>query len=88
VEPRVVHSLMPAMPTPNQVWRGEPMLIDVLVQIDVEGTVIAAVARNSKTPAGAFLGKLATEAAQQWKFEPAQAGGKKVPSEMLLRFQF
>jgi hypothetical protein len=27
-------------------------------------------------------------AAQQWTFEPAYIGSKKVPSEMFLRFQF
>jgi hypothetical protein len=88
VEPRVAHSVMPVVPLNSRVWRGDPVLIDVLVQIDAEGKVVSAVPRSPRTQAGTLLGKLAVEAAQQWKFEPAYVGAKKVTSEMFLRFQF
>jgi hypothetical protein len=88
VEPRVAHSVMPQVPADRKVWQGEPVLIDVLVQIDTEGKVVSAVPRSPRTQAGTMLGKLAVAAAQQWTFEPAYAGAKRVPSEMFLRFQF
>ena len=88
VEPRVTHSVMPQVPADSKVWQGEPVLIDVLVQIDTEGKVVSAVPRSPKTLAGTLLGKLAVDAAQLWTFEPAYVGAKKVPSEMFLRFQF
>ncbi len=88
VEPRVTHSVMPQVPADNKVWQGQPVLIDVLVQIDTEGKVVGAAPRSPKTLAGTMLGKLAVDAAQQWTFEPAYVGNKKVASEMFLRFQF
>jgi hypothetical protein len=88
VEPRVARSVMPVVPADSRVWRGQPVLIDVLVQIDTEGKVVSAVPRSPRTLAGTLLGKLAVDAAQQWTFEPAYVGNKKVASEMFLRFQF
>jgi len=79
---------MPQVPQDSKVWQGEPVLIDVLVHIDTEGKVVSAAPRSSKTLAGKMLGKLAVDAAQQWTFEPAYIGNKKVASEMFLRFQF
>ena len=35
-----------------------------------------------------YFGRVAMEAAQRWKFKPAQVGGRAVPSVWLLQFQF
>jgi TonB family protein len=35
-----------------------------------------------------YFARLAQQAAEGWKFNPAQSGGQDVPREWILRFQF
>ncbi len=60
--------------------------VRVRVQVDASGNVVSAVL-DSRGPSKYFA-RLALDAAQGWKFTPAQAQGQFVASEWILRFAF
>jgi TonB family protein len=60
--------------------------VGVRVAVDSSGNVTNATF-ESPGPSKYFARK-AMEAAQQWKFKPAQNNGQPVPREWTLRFQF
>ncbi len=60
--------------------------VQVKVDVDAAGNVTQATL-HSPGPSKYFA-RLALESARGWKFEPAQADGKPVPSEWMLRFAF
>jgi TonB family protein len=58
----------------------------VKVAVDASGNVISA-ALDSPGPSKYFA-RQALQAAQAWKFTPAQMNGQQVPSEWVLKFAF
>ncbi|MBM3773572.1 MAG: hypothetical protein FJW37_00225 [Acidobacteria bacterium] len=62
--------------------------IEVRLQIDATGKVVAATPIGGKGQVGSYLAALAAEAAEMWEFEPARSGDQKVPSETTIRFRF
>jgi TonB family protein len=65
--------------------------ISVLVKIDGAGSVESAKVVSSAGESGSsgtHLRLAALNAAKQWKFHPATAGGKPIPSDLTLAFTF
>jgi hypothetical protein len=64
--------------------------ISVLVGIDAAGAVQTAkiVSSTGEPPSGTHIRLASLNAARQWKFRPATAGGKAVASELTLVFNF
>ncbi len=58
----------------------------IRVAVDASGDVTSATF-DSPGPSKYFAGK-AMEAAQGWKFSPAEANGQAIPSQWILRFAF
>jgi TonB family protein len=82
----VVHTVMPAVSQRARNTIQGKVKVRVRVQVDTSGNVVSAVL-DSPGPSKYFA-RLALEAAQGWKFTPAQAHGQFVPSEWTLRFTF
>ena len=61
-------------------------VVKVRVQIDERGAVQAAHVLSMTGEPSETVARIATQSAQKWQFTPAQAGGKAVPSEQVLRF--
>ncbi len=87
-DPRAISKVMPILPADAKNLKGSGMEVAVQVKIDPEGRVVEATVREARTTAANFLGKLAVDAARQWRFEPARRGNRKVYSDMVLRFRF
>jgi hypothetical protein len=65
--------------------------VSVLASIDSAGTVQSVKVVSSTgepSPSGPYIRLAALNAARQWKFHPATAGGKPVPSQTTLVFNF
>jgi outer membrane biosynthesis protein TonB len=65
--------------------------VSVLASIDSAGTVQSVKVVSSTgepSPSGPYIRLAALNAARQWKFRPATAGGKPVPSQTTLVFNF
>ncbi len=73
VEPRVAHSVMPVVPADSKVWQGEPVLIDVLVQIDAEGRVVERGAAQPQDSGG-------HAARESWRSTPRSSGPSSQPT--------
>lgn len=84
--PGVVHTVMPAVSQSARNTIQGKVKVRVRVQVDTSGNVVSAVL-DSPGPSKYFA-RLALEAAQGWKFTPAQAHGQFVASEWMLRFGF
>jgi TonB family protein len=65
----------------------EGAAVYVQVRIDQNGGVIEAHVKNGTNDNGS-LRSAALEAAKQWIFEPAKIGGKNIPSDHTIAFQF
>jgi TonB family protein len=65
----------------------DPTQIDVEVHIDKRGRVLDAHAIN-ETQENSLLASAAIRAAKHWTFEPAERGGKNVPSKHIIAFNF
>jgi TonB family protein len=87
-EPRAILKVMPVLPADAKNLKGSGMEVAVQVKIDPDGRVIQATVRDARTTAANFLGKLAVDAARQWRFEPARRGDRKIYGDMVLRFRF
>jgi len=84
--PGVLHRRLPQVsPGARNTIQGH-VRVNVKVSVDTAGNVTNA-AFESAGPSKYFA-RSALQAAQDWKFVPAQANGQKVPSEWILRFAF
>ena len=82
----VVHTVMPVVSHGARNTIQGKVKVRVRVQVDTSGNVTAATL-DSPSPSK-YFSRIALEAAQGWKFTPAQAHGQFVPSEWTLRFGF
>jgi TonB family protein len=82
----VVHPVMPVVSKSARNTITGKVKVRVRVQVDTSGNVTAA-ALDSPSPSK-YFSRIALEAAQDWKFTPAQSRGQFVPSEWTLRFGF
>jgi len=73
------------LPNAVQSIRGE-VDVSVRVTVDASGNVESA-SLDSPGPSKYFA-KMSLQAAQNWKFKPAQVGGKSVASAWILQFKF
>jgi TonB family protein len=64
------------------------VVVHVRVVVDAAGRVTAAEPVPGKGAVSGFLGNSAATAAKLWRFDPARADGKPVPSEVVLVFRF
>jgi periplasmic protein TonB len=87
-EPRAIVKVMPVIPADARHWKGSGMEVAVRVKIDPDGRVVEATVQGARTTAANILGKLAVDAARQWRFDPARRGDRKVYADMVLRFKF
>src|SRR6266851_1645407 len=62
--------------------------VRVRVRVTVDSSGSVADARFESPGPSKYFARKAMEAAQQWKFKPAQNNGQPVPSEWILQFQF
>jgi TonB family protein len=60
--------------------------VRVKVSVDSSGKVLMA-NFDSRGPS-AYFAERSLQAARKWTFQPPQVGGKSVPSEWILKFQF
>jgi TonB family protein len=82
----VIHQVMPEVsPSARNTIQGH-VRVRVRVAVDAFGNVTGATF-DSPGPSQYFARK-AMEAAQGWKFDPAEVNGRSVPSEWILRFAF
>ncbi|MGO9124488.1 MAG: TonB family protein [Terriglobales bacterium] len=86
VIPGVVHTVMPAVSQRARSTIQGRVRVRVRVQVDTSGNVVSAVL-DSPGPSKYFA-RLALEAAQGWKFTPAQDHGQLVASEWIVHFAF
>lgn len=82
--PEVVTWVAPVYPTELR-ERGIQGVVTVEMLIDSTGRVVEANAVRSTTPEFAAQ---AVDAAKAWTFKPAEAGGKKITSRVMVPFEF
>jgi TonB family protein len=82
----VVHQVLPRVPQSARNTIQGKVRVRVRVSVDPAGNVTGTTL-DSAGPSKYFA-KLATEAAQQWKFAPAQINGRNVASTWVIRFAF
>ena len=82
----VVHTVMPVVSRSARNSIHGRVRVRARVRVDASGNVVSAVL-DSPGPSKYFA-RLALEAAQGWKFTPAQADGQFVASEWILHFTF
>jgi protein TonB len=87
-DPRAISKVMPVIPADAKHLKGSGMEVAVRVKIDPDGRVVEATVQDARTTAAHSLGKLAVDAARQWRFDPARRGNRKVYADMVLRFKF
>jgi TonB family protein len=82
----VVTQVMPdLLPAAVRSIQGK-LRVKVRVTVDPSGNVSDA-EFDSEGPSK-YFSKAAMDAAQKWKFKPAESGGQSVPSDWILDFQF
>jgi TonB family protein len=86
VKDGIVKQVMPdVLPSASATIHGQ-LNVKVRVAVDADGNVSDA---SLDSPSSSkYFSKVALQAAQQWKFKPAQAGGQAVSSAWILQFQF
>jgi serine/threonine-protein kinase len=82
----VVERVQPDVPEKVRATIHGKVPVSIRVKVDPDGKVSNA-AVDSQGPSKYFA-KAALQAAQQWRFKPAQVDGKAVSSEWVLRFVF
>ena len=83
---KVVHQVLPDVPRKARDTIRGTVKVGVRVRVDPSGNVAGA-KLDSPGPSRYFA-QSALKAARRWKFRPAVADGRNVPSEWVLRFQF
>jgi TonB family protein len=81
----VLHQVLPDAPQRARDTIQGKVRVSVKVHVDESGNVTAA-AFESPGPSKYFADRV-LQAAQQWKFRPAQMNGRNVPSDWTLRFE-
>ena len=86
VKDGVVNQVMPdVLPSASASIQGQ-INVRVRVAVDLDGNVSDA---SLDSPSSSkYFSKVALQAAQQWKFKPAQAGGQAVSSVWIVQFHF
>jgi TonB family protein len=84
--PGVVHQVLPEVSASARDTIAGKVRVRVKVEVDTSGNVVSA-SFDSPGPSKYFA-RLAIEAAQRWRFSPAQVDGRAVASQWLLRFGF
>jgi TonB family protein len=83
---QVAQRVMPdALPAAIKSIQGT---VNVRVQVQVDSSGAVSNASFDSAGPSRYFAKVALQAAQQWKFKPAQVDGRSVPSEWMLHFQF
>ena len=86
VKGEVAQRVMPdALPSAIQSIQGT---VNVLVRVEVDSSGGVSNASFDSAGPSRYFARITLLAAQQWKFKPAQAGGRSVPSVWVLHFQF
>ncbi|MCX6627241.1 MAG: TonB family protein, partial [Candidatus Solibacter sp.] len=85
--PVATRQLLPAVPAllRGKLWNATA--VDVNVSVDASGNVVKAEAL-AKPGLHPLLRDAAVQAAQRWKFQPAQFNGHPVPANIVLQFNF
>jgi TonB family protein len=84
--PGVVRAVMPDVSRSARNTIEGKVRVQVRVQVDASGNVVSA--KLASPGPSKYFARLALEAAQDWKFTPAQAQGQLVASQWILRFVF
>jgi TonB family protein len=84
--PGVVHAVMPAVSRSARNTIQGKVKVRVRVEVDASGNVVSA--RLESGGPSKYFARLAQEAAQDWKFTPAQAQGQATASTWTLSFAF
>lgn len=82
----VLHQVLPDVSSHARNTIQGHVRVSVKVTVDESGNVTEATLASPGP--SRYFARLATQAAQEWKFSPAQAHGQPVPSQWLLRFAF
>lgn len=86
VRGEVIHRVLPEVPRSARATIRGKVRVGVTVNVDASGRVTGAKV-TSPGPSRYFAG-LALKSARQWRFSAAEADGRNVASEWLLRFEF
>lgn len=82
----VVHEVLPDVPQSASDTIQGTLMVRVRLRVDPLGGVVGA---ELDTPGPSkYFANLSMQAAQRWKFQPAQVDGRNVPSEWILRFEY
>lgn len=86
IQGQVSRQVLPLVPESARDTIRGTIRVRIRVQVSAEGDVVGA---DFDLPGPSkYFARLAMDAARRWKFTPARAGGRKVPSEYALRFDF
>jgi hypothetical protein len=87
--PKAIEKVAPVVPASVRPRIRGKIPIDVRVQVDAAGRVVAALpVTKAHSGLETFLAGRAVAAAKQWKFKPARADGKAVAGSEILQFTF
>ena len=86
VQGKVLQEVLPEVPQKAQDTIRGRVKVSVRVAVDPSGSVVGATL-DSPGPSKYFA-NLALQAARRWEFRPAEADGRDVSSEWILRFEF
>ena len=86
--PRPIRRPQPVLPAAVANLVAAEADVDVKVQIDETGRVVIAEPLPTSRPVSSSLVGAARSAAMLWRFEPARQGAQRVPSVLILRFQY
>jgi TonB family protein len=86
VQGKVLQEVLPEVPQKARDTIRGTVRVSVRVAVDPSGRVVGATL-DSPGPSKYFA-NLALQAAQRWEFRPAEADGRNVSSEWILRFEF
>ena len=79
--------MLPTYPAELKGVSSKPTIVSIRVVIDTGGKVLKAEPLPQQNVHQLFI-REALHAAELWRFQPAQRGGKPVASESILRFSF
>jgi TonB family protein len=86
VPARVVQQVSPQVSPSARATISGKVRVSVKVKVDTAGNVASA--RLESAGPSKYFARVAQQAAQDWKFSPAQQDGRPVPSEWMIHFAF
>ncbi len=86
--PTVARRVIPAFPPALRQVLTKKKVVDVKVALDANGKVLKAQALPTKEWTPELMLATAVNAVRMWKFIPAQLGGRPVPVEIVVQFEF